>query len=121
MGKMANSGLEWGVPGWAAAPVTGWAASAPIRRLEQLLIVALGLAAALLLTRLSFWPGAAGSGTVATVAAWGLIDHRQQRHATPGWRRAERVCVAIGTVLAIVTSIGVMFWLLRSGWSTTGG
>lgn len=103
------------------AAVTGWAAAAPIRRLEQLLIVALGLAAALLLTRLSFWPGAAGSGTVATVAAWGLIDHRQQQHATPGWRQAERVCVAIGTVFAIVTSIGVMFWLLRSGWSTTGG
>ena len=103
------------------AAVTGWAASAPIRRLEQLLIVALGLAAGLLLTRLSFWPGAAGSGTVATVAAWGLIDHRLQRHATPGWRRAERLCVAIGIFLAIVTGIGVMFWLLRSGWSTTGG
>lgn len=103
------------------AAVTGWAASAPIRRLEQLLIIALGLAAALLLTRLSFWPGAAGSGTLATVAAWGLIEHRQQRHATPGWKRAERVCVVIGMVLAIITAIGVMFWLLRSGWSTTGG
>ena len=103
------------------AAVTGWAATAPIRRLEQLLIVALGLAAGLLLTRLSFWPGAAGSGTVATVAAWGLIEHRQQRHAARGWKVAERVCVAIGTILAIITGIGLMFVLLRSGWSTTGG
>ena len=103
------------------AAVTGWAASAPIRRLEQVLIVALGLAAALLLTRMSFWPGAAASGTLATVAAWGLIDHRQQRHTTPGWRMAERVCVATGVILAIITAIGVMFLLLRAGWSTTGG
>jgi hypothetical protein len=101
--------------------VTGWAATAPTRRLEQLLIVTLGLAAALLLIRLSLWPAAAGSAAVATVAAWGLIDHRQQRSPARGWRLAERVCVVFGMILAIVMAIGVMFWLLRSGWSTTGG
>ena len=103
------------------AAVTGWAASAPQRRLEQLLIIALGLAAALLLLRLTFWPAAACAGTVATVAAWGLIDRRQQQHPTRGWRLAERLCVAVGTLLAITTGIGAMFLLLRAGWSTTGG
>lgn len=103
------------------AAVTGWAASAPIRRLEQLLIVTLGLAAALLLIRLAFWPAAAGSGTVATVAAWGLLDHRKQHHPGRGLHWAERICVTVGTLLAIITAIGVMFWLLRAGWSTTGG
>ena len=39
------------------------------------------------------------------MAAWGLIDHRQQQHSTSGWRLAERVCVAIGVTLAIVTGI----------------
>lgn len=103
------------------AALTGWAASAPIRRLEQLLIVSLGLAVALLLVGLRFWPVAAGAGTVATVAAWGLVDHRQQQHHTPGWRLAERLCVVLGTILAILTGIGVMIMLLRTGWSTTGG
>ncbi len=101
--------------------MTGWAASAPIRRLERLLIVTLGLAAALLLLRLTFWPAAAASGTVATVAAWGLIDHRKEQHPGRTLRLAERICVAVGTLLAIITGIGVMFWLLRAGWSTTGG
>jgi hypothetical protein len=104
------------------AAVTGWAASAPQRRLEQLLIITLGLAAALLLLRLTFWPAAACSGTMATVAAWGLIDHRQQRHHTKGWRLAGRICVVVGTLLAIIAGIGAMFLLLRAGWSTaTGG
>ena len=110
-----------GSPESLHAALTGWAASAPQRRLEQLLIVTLGVAAALLLLRLTLWPAAAGAGTVATVAAWGLIDHRQQRHPAKGWRLAERICVLIGTLLAITTGIGVMFLLLRAGWSTTGG
>ena len=103
------------------AALTGWAASAPQRRLEQLLIVALGAAAGLMLLRLTLWPAAACSGTAATVAAWGLIDQHQQRHPTRRWRLAERICVLIGTLLAITTGIGVMFLLLRAGWSTTGG
>jgi hypothetical protein len=103
------------------AAVTGWAAAAPIRRLEQLLIVTLGLAAVLLLLRLTLWPAAAASGTVATVAAWGLIDHRQQHHPGRKLRVAERICVSLGILLAILTGIGLMFWLLRAGWSTTGG
>lgn len=73
-----------------------------------------GIALAAMVPRL--WPFAAICGTLFTIAAWGLLEHRRPELQTQWLTITERLLVTAGCLLAFLAMMGTLYLLLGSGW-----
>ena len=87
---------------------------------DRALGIALGasvmLGTALTIVSPRFCPVIAASGTLATISAGGLLEHRRVLHPGRWVRPTERLLVFLGGALAFVAAMGGLYAALGSGW-----
>lgn len=98
------------------AYLTRVAAQTPNDRLRLALLCTIATGLLLVLVLLPLWPLAALFGSLGSVAAWGLIEHRARQQPSRWLQLTEWSLVALGCLFAIATTIGVLLWALGDSW-----
>jgi len=92
--------------------ITRWTSRAAVSTLTALLLLGVIGAPLLLLLGWQRWPIAGLLLTVATVAAWGLLERRAGLPHTRLVTLSESILTGLGVLLAVTTALGFLFALL---------
>jgi hypothetical protein len=92
--------------------IARWASHAAVRTLTALLMLGVLGSALVLLLGWQRWPVAGLLLTVATIAAWGLVEQRARHPHTRLVALSESLLTGLGGLLAVATALGFLFALL---------